>query len=51
MNNIESTLVETINDLRKLGYTEDFNLKHDWIEFSDENHKIMYSEFHIDKYF
>ncbi len=51
MNNIESTLVDTINALGKEGYTEDFNLKHDWIEFSDKDHKILYNEFHIDKYF
>lgn len=45
------TVSETINDLRKLGYTEDFNLKKDSLECSTRDLKLFHEDFVIDKTF
>lgn len=45
------TLVEGINELKKQGYTEDFNLKQNCIECRNGEYKIFHNEFEIDKFF
>jgi hypothetical protein len=45
------TLSETINDLRKKGYTEDFNLLQDRLECRNRQFKVFADEFKVDKYF
>lgn len=45
------TLVEGINELRKQGYVEDFNLKQNCIECRNGQFKIFHNEFEIDKFF
>lgn len=45
------TLVEGINALRKLGYTEDFNLRQNCIECRNGDFEIFHNEFEIDKHF
>lgn len=45
------TVSEVINDLRKLGYTEDFNLNRDNLENSKGDLKMFHKEFVIDKVF
>lgn len=49
--NSYSTLLEAIDGLRKEGYTEDFNLKQESIEYRKESFKIFHDEFVIDKFF
>ena len=51
MENDESTLSGTLNDLKAKGYTEDFNLNADCIDCRSGELKIFPSDFHIDKYF
>ena len=51
MENDESTLSGTLNDLKAQGYTEDFNLNADCIDCRSGDLKIFPSDFHIDKYF
>lgn len=46
-----STLVEAIENLKLLGYTEDFNLRQSCLECREGNLKIFNGEFHIDKVF
>jgi len=46
-----NTLSETINDLRKQGYTEDFNLHQDCLECRGGQIKLFTEEFKIDKYY
>ena len=43
------TVSQVINDLRKEGYTEDFNLKQNSIESANGNFKVFHNEFIIDK--
>ena len=45
------TLSETMNDLRKQGYTEDFNLRQNCLECHNGEYKIFADDFKIDKYF
>src|ERR1043165_9047423 len=45
------TLSETINELRKEGYTEDFNLLQDCLECPQGHYKMFTDEFKVDKYF
>lgn len=45
------TLVEAIEELKKQGYTEDFNLKQNCIECQNGDYKIFHNEFEIDKFF
>lgn len=51
MLNIETTLSETLEDLKAKGYTEDFNLKADCIDCGSGKLKRFPSDFHIDQYF
>jgi len=43
------TLSEAINDLKKRGYNNDFNLHPDWIECSALTLKLAPEEFHVDE--
>ena len=45
------TLSETMNDLRKEGYVEDFNLKQNCLECRNGEYQVFADEFKIDKYF
>ena len=45
------TLTETMNELRKQGYTEDFNLQQNCLECRNGNFKIFTDEFKVDKFF
>ena len=45
------TLSETLNDLRKEGYTEDFNLLQDCLECRNGQFKVFAKEFRVDRYF
>lgn len=44
-------LVDGINELRKEGYVEDFNLKQNCIECRNGEYKIFHDEFEIDNFF
>lgn len=44
-------LVVALNDLKKKGYVEDFNLRQNWIECREGQCKIFYNEFEIEKVF
>lgn len=46
-----SNLVEGINDLKRQGYVEDFNLKENCIECRDRKFRVFHNEFEIDKWF
>src|SRR5687767_11738183 len=46
-----NTLSETMNDLRKQGYVEDFNLKQNCLECSNGQFKVFSDELKFDKYF
>ena len=46
-----NTLSETMNDLRKQGYVEDFNLKQNCLECRDGQFKVFADDFKVDKYF
>jgi hypothetical protein len=46
-----STLSETMNELRKEGYVEDFNLQQNCLECRNGQFKVFTDEFKIDKYF
>lgn len=45
------TLSQTMEQLRKEGYTEDFNLQKDCLECRSRNFKIFHDEFVIDKFY
>lgn len=45
------TLSQTMNELRKEGYVEDFNLQQNCLECRNGQFKIFTDEFKIDKYF
>jgi hypothetical protein len=45
------TLSETMNDLRKEGYTEDFNLLQDCLECRNGQFKVFANEFKVDQYY
>jgi len=45
------TLSETINGLKKEGYTHDFNIKTDYIVCSQTNVKLSPDDFEIDKFY
>lgn len=45
------TLSETMNDLRKQGYVEDFNLRQNCLECRNGEFKVFAEDFKIDKYF
>ena len=45
------TLTETLNDLRKEGYTEDFNLRSNCLECRQGQIKVFVDDFKVDKFF
>lgn len=45
------TLSETMNELRKQGYVEDFNLQQNCLECRNGQFKIFTDEFKVDKFF
>jgi len=45
------TLSETMNELRKEGYVEDFNLQQNCLECRNGQFKVFTDEFKIDKYY
>lgn len=45
------TLSETMNELRKQGYTEDFNLQQNCLECRNGKFKVFADEFKVDKFF
>jgi hypothetical protein len=49
--NIHGTLSETMNELRREGYTEDFNLQQSCLECRNGQFKVFANEFKVDKYF
>ncbi len=46
-----NTLSETMNELRREGYTEDFNLQQNCLECRNGKFKVFTDEFKVDKYF
>ena len=46
-----NTLSEKINDLRKQGYTEDFNLQQNCLECRNGQFKLFADDFKIDSYY
>ena len=46
-----STLSGTMNELRKEGYVEDFNLQQNCLECRNGQFKVFADDFKIDKYF
>jgi hypothetical protein len=49
--NTYTTLSETMNELRKKGYTEDFNLQQNCLECRNGQFKVFADEFKVDEYF
>lgn len=45
------TLSQVMSDLRKEGYTEDFNLEKNCLECRNGHFKVFHDEFVIDKFF
>jgi len=45
------TLLETMNDLRKQGYVEDFNLQQNCLECRNGQFKVFADEFKVDNYY
>ena len=45
------TLSETMNELRKQGYTEDFNLRQNCLECRNGQFKVFANDFSVDQYF
>ena len=45
------TLSETMNELRKEGYVEDFNLLQNCLECRNGQFKVFADEFKVDKYY
>ena len=46
-----TTLSQTMNELRKEGYTEDFNLQQSCLECRSGQFKVFTDEFKVDKFF
>jgi len=47
--NTFDTLSEAIENLKKRGYNNDFNLHPEWIEYPSMNLKFKLTEFHVDE--
>ena len=45
------SLTETINELRKQGYLEDFNLQQNCLECRNGHFKVFADEFKVDKFY
>ena len=43
------TLTEAMDSLKKRGYSEDFNLHHEWIECPKLDLRLKPEEFHVDE--
>lgn len=48
---MEKTLIEITDELRKEGYTEDFNLLENCLECRERGFKLFHQDFQVDKYF
>ncbi len=48
---MEKTLIEITDELRKEGYTEDFNLKENCLECRTGDFELFHHEFQVDKFF
>lgn len=48
---MEKTLVEIIDDLRKEGYTEDFNLQENCLECRSGGFELFHHDFQVDKFY
>lgn len=48
---MEKTLIEITDELRKEGYTEDFNLKENCLECRAGDFELFHHEFQVDKFF
>lgn len=48
---MEKTLIEITDDLRKEGYTEDFNLQQNCLECRNGDFQFFHHEFQVDKYY
>lgn len=46
-----TTLSETMNELRKQGYTEDFNLRQNCLECRNGQFQVFANDFKVDEYF
>jgi hypothetical protein len=46
-----TTLVDAINGLKEQGYTEDFNLKENYIDCSNSKHQLSPDDFKVDMVF
>ena len=46
-----ATLTEAIDDLRKQGYTKDFNLQQDSLSCQEDELRLFHDEFHVDSYY
>ncbi len=44
-------LIDALDDLKKAGYVEDFNLKQNCLECRDGKYRIFHNEFEIDNYY
>ena len=49
--NTHVTLSETMNQLRREGYTEDFNLQQNCLECRNGQFKVFANEFKVDQYY
>lgn len=45
------TLTDTMNDLRKEGYVEDFNLRQNCLECRNGDFKVFADDFKVDKFY
>ena len=48
---MEKTLIEITDELRKEGYTEDFNLQENCLECKARGFKLFHHDFQVDKFF
>lgn len=48
---MEKTLIEIVDELRKEGYTEDFNLRENCLECQSGSFSLFHHDFQVDKYF
>jgi hypothetical protein len=46
-----ATLVDAINGLKARGYTEDFNLKENYLDCSNSKHQLSPDDFKVDNVF
>ncbi len=46
-----ATLVEAINGLKTQGYTEDFNIRENYLDCTNSKHQLSPKDFQVDKFF